>query len=215
MHIPSAGTDTLDILGCEEARAHSASSSYDRSRWLYVPDFYTEYRYVLGTFGRKTVICIGINPSTAEPDNLDPTLASVARIAASNGFDSWLMFNVWPQRATRPDDMDLVRNERLHAENRKAFQALLEMVAQSGETPVVWAAWGAIIEKRPWLRDCVRRMPQPSAQAGSVPESAAKPAIRTIRCTSDGMRFLLPLISEVIWHENYDCRSRRYRRFGG
>ena len=156
MHIPSAGTDTLDILGFEEARAHSASSSYDRSRWLYVPDFYTEYRYVLGTFGRKTVICIGINPSTAEPDNLDPTLASVARIAASNGFDSWLMFNVWPQRATRPDDMDLVRNERLHAENRKAFQALLEMAAQSGETPVVWAAWGAIIEKRPWLRDCVR-----------------------------------------------------------
>ena len=157
MHIPQSDTAELEILSFSEARSLSTSSAYDRRIWLYVPDFYTEYRYVLGTTGERPVICCGINPSTAEPDNLDPTLKSVSRIAAANGFDSWLMFNVYAQRATRPDDMDRARNERLHRENMEAFRALLTMAA-GGERPVVWAAWGAIIEKRPWLIDCVRDM---------------------------------------------------------
>ena len=156
MHIPSASTSELEILSFDEALRRSGGESYDRSRWLYVPDFYTEYRYVLGTRGEKPVICAGVNPSTAEPDHLDPTLQSVSRIASANGFDSFLMFNVYAQRATRPDDMDRERNERLHEENRKAFRALLRLAAEKGAQPVVWAAWGAVIEKRPWLKDCVR-----------------------------------------------------------
>ena len=158
MHIPQSDTAELEILSFSEARSLSTSSAYDRRIWLYVPDFYTEYRYVLGTIGERPVICCGINPSTAEPDNLDPTLKSVSRIAAANGFDSWLMFNVYAQRATRPDDMDRARNERLHRENMEAFRALLVTAAGCGKAPVVWAAWGAIIEKRPWLIDCVRDM---------------------------------------------------------
>ena len=155
MHIPQSDTAELEILSFSEAQSLSTSTAYDRERWIYVPDFYTEYRYVLGTRGERPVICCGINPSTAEPDNLDPTLKSVSRIAAANGFDSWLMFNVYAQRATRPDDMDRLRNERLHRENMEAFRTLLETAAAGGEAPVVWAAWGAIIEKRPWLLDCV------------------------------------------------------------
>ena len=78
---------------------------YDVSRWLYIPNVYSEYRYILGTRGDRPLICVGINPSTAAPDALDPTLQSVERIARSNGYDSFLMFNVYAQRATRPDDM--------------------------------------------------------------------------------------------------------------
>ena len=158
MHIPQSDTSAMEILSFEEAGIRSSREDYDREKWLYIPDFYTEYRYVLGTRGEYPVICAGINPSTAEPDNLDPTLKSVSRIAAANAFDSWLMFNVYAQRATRPDDMDTQRNERLHHENMEAFRALLRMAASGGRTPVVWAAWGAIIEKRAWLRDCVRDM---------------------------------------------------------
>ena len=156
MHIPSADTASLPILSFDEALRQSGPAAYDRSRWLYVPDFYTEYRYVLGTKGAHPVICMGINPSTAEPDRLDPTLQSVSRVSRFNGFDSFLMFNVYAQRATRPDDMDIVRNECLHAENRRAFRALLTLAAAGGTPPTLWAAWGAIVEKRPWLRDCVR-----------------------------------------------------------
>ena len=125
MHIPQSDTSFLNILSYREALEKSSSENYDRERWLYVPDFYTEYRYVLGTKGDFPVICIGINPSTAEPDNLDPTLKSVARIAESTGLDSWLMFDVYAQRATRPDDMDRNRNERLHAENMEEMNAYM------------------------------------------------------------------------------------------
>ena len=156
MHIPKSESNELDILTFEEAlEEHPESSNYDRDKWLYVPNFYSEYRYILGTKGEKPLITIGINPSTAEPDNLDNTLKSVERIAHGNGFDSFIMFNVYAERATNPDDMDKVFNEKLHNENMKAFRFVLE---HAGDKPSVWAAWGAIIEKRSYLKTCVADM---------------------------------------------------------
>lgn len=156
MHIPKSESNELDILTFEEAlEEHPESSDYDRDKWLYVPNFYSEYRYILGTKGEKPLITIGINPSTAEPDNLDNTLKSVERIAHGNGFDSFIMFNVYAERATNPDDMDKIFNEKLHNENMKAFRFVLE---HAGDKPSVWAAWGAIIEKRSYLKTCVADM---------------------------------------------------------
>ena len=158
MHIPSASSQNLDILDFETARSLSGQGdSYDRELWLYVPDFYTEYRYILGTRGDNPLICIGINPSTAEPGNLDNTLKSVSRIAGGNGFDSWIMFNVYAQRATRPEDMDRELNPVLHRANMDAFRYVLSHVG-AGVSPAIWAAWGTIIEKRPYLPVCVRDM---------------------------------------------------------
>ena len=155
MHIPSAATTEIEVLTFEEALASSvASTEYDVEKWLYAPNFYSEYRYILGTRGKNPLICVGINPSTAKPDALDNTLKSVQRIADGNGFDSFLMFNVYAQRATRPDDMEKSCNLRLHEENMKAFRHLLSI----GERPAVWAAWGAIIEKRKYLPECVADM---------------------------------------------------------
>lgn len=157
MHIPTSDTTALRLLSFEEAlrTIEAPELPYDVNKWLYVPSFYDEYRYVLGTRGEHPVICVGINPSTAGPDDLDPTLKSAQRIAHANGYDSFLMFNVYAQRATRPDDMERERNNWLHEENMKAFRYLLSL---SGEHPAVWAAWGSIIEKRPYLLDCVRDM---------------------------------------------------------
>ena len=155
MHIPTADTTEIEVLTFEEALASSvASDEYDVEKWLYAPNFYSEYRYILGTRGSRPLICVGINPSTARPDALDNTLKSVQRIADGNGFDSFLMFNVYAQRATRPDDMERSCNLRLHEENMKAFRHLLSI----GEKPAVWAAWGAIIEKRKYLPACVADM---------------------------------------------------------
>ncbi|MBQ6465093.1 MAG: DUF1643 domain-containing protein [Oscillospiraceae bacterium] len=165
MHVPSA--EAVELLSFDEALARSGQGDvYDREKWIYVPDFYTEYRYILGTRGRDPLICIGVNPSTAEPGNLDNTLKSVARIAAGNGFDSWIMFNVYAQRATRPDDMDRVRSEALHRENMRAFEYVLSQVGE-GLRPAIWAAWGAVIEKRAYLPDCVRDMAEIGQQYGA------------------------------------------------
>ena len=156
MHIPNGTTLDLELLTFEDAlkAAQTPSDDYDIEKWLYAPNFYSEYRYILGTRGTNPLICIGINPSTAEPDNLDNTLKSVQRIALGNGFDSFIMFNVYAQRATDPDAMERQCNPALHLENLKAFRYVLSI----SETPTVWAAWGAIIEKRGYLSDCVRDM---------------------------------------------------------
>ena len=113
---------------------------------------YTEYRYILGTRGRDPLICIGINPSTARPDRLDPTLQSVERIALHNGFDSFLMLNLCAQRATDPDDMTRSYPDALRQGNIDAF---LYALGRS-ERPTVWCAWGTLIEKRPFIADLLR-----------------------------------------------------------
>ena len=178
MHIPSGASSTVELLGFDEALAASGrSGGYDAEKWIYVPDFYTEYRYILGTRGEWPLICIGINPSTAAPDDLDNTLRSVARIAASNGYDSWIMFNVYAQRATRPDDMDREMNAALHRENMRAFEYILSRVGP-GRRPAVWAAWGAIIEKRPYLKDCLRDMASLGSSFGAEWLCAGKLSVK-------------------------------------
>ena len=119
-HIPHSPTAALELDLFEPALqvALEPSPDYDITRWLYVPNTYSEYRYILGTRGSRPLICVGINPSTAAPDALDPTLQSAQRIALANGYDSFLMFNVYAQRATNPDDMELTYNAQLHQENR-------------------------------------------------------------------------------------------------
>ena len=167
MHIPSGDSRTIEILDFQDAlRLSGQSGGYDSQKWLYVPDFYTEYRYILGTRGKNPLICIGINPSTAAPDDLDNTLKSVSRIAAGNGYDSWIMFNVYAQRATRPDDMDRELNPRLHLENMRAFEYILSHVGE-GISPAIWAAWGTIIEKRDYLPGCVRDMAELGQKYGA------------------------------------------------
>ena len=155
-HIPNGTTAELQLVTFRQAlaAANTPSEEYDITKWLYAPNFYSEYRYILGTRGAKPLICIGINPSTARPDDLDNTLKSVERIALGNGFDSFLMFNVYAQRATSPDDMERECNLLLHRENLEAFRYVLSI----SEKPAVWAAWGAIIEKRKYLPGCVRDM---------------------------------------------------------
>ena len=128
-HIPSGATTELEVLTFQQAleAANTPSEEYDIEKWLYAPNFYSEYRYILGTRGKNPLICIGINPSTAKPDALDNTLKSVERIALGNGFDSFIMFNVYAQRATSPDDMEKECNQVLHSENLKAFRYVLSI----------------------------------------------------------------------------------------
>ena len=156
MHIPSGTTAELRLVTFRQAleAANTPNPHYDIEKWLYAPNFYSEYRYILGTRGKNPLICIGINPSTAQPDALDNTLKSVERIALGNGFDSFIMFNVYAQRATNPDAMEKEYNPLLHKENLEAFRYVLSI----SDKPAIWAAWGAIIEKRKYLPACVRDM---------------------------------------------------------
>ena len=171
-HIPSGTTAEMELVTFRQAleAANTPNDAYDIGKWIYAPNFYSEYRYILGTRGKNPLICIGINPSTAQPDDLDNTLKSVERIALGNGFDSFIMFNVYAQRATSPDDMERECNLQLHKENLEAFRYVLSI----SEKPAVWAAWGAIIEKRKYLPDCVRDMLEAGREFGAMWYCAGK-----------------------------------------
>ncbi len=176
MHIPVSESQCISILTFEEAREHrEESTSYDRTKWIYIPDFYSEYRYLLGTVGDHPLITVGINPSTAEPEHLDNTLKSVSRIAQQNGFDSFLMFNVYAQRATNPDHMDSELNTVLHQENMRAFRWVL---SRCRKTPQIWAAWGTIVEKRAYLKQCLTDMVTEGNAFGAQWYHAGKPSVK-------------------------------------
>lgn len=156
MHVPGCLTTEMELTAFDRAleEALGPSPEYDAARWLYVPNTYQEYRYLLGTRGERPLLCVGVNPSTAKPGELDNTLKSVERVAKYNGFDSFIMCNVYAQRATRPEDMERRPNPDLHRENLAAFAYALSL----SPAPAVWAAWGAVIEMRPYLPQCVRDM---------------------------------------------------------
>lgn len=106
-----------------------------------------------GTRGEKPLVCIGINPSTAEP-SLEP----YASVGGARGEKQRLRQLPHVQRlcpaATRPNDMERVCNEALHRANMEAFDYILSL----SEQPAVWAAWGNIIEQRAYLKDCLADM---------------------------------------------------------
>ena len=118
--------------------------------WIYKNTKDNKARFLLGEKGDNCLICIGINPSTAEPNILDRTLASVKRFSLDLGYDAWLMLNVYPQRATNPNNLDREINMDYHNENLVHIESVFKW-----ERCHIWAAWGTLIKKRKYLYNCL------------------------------------------------------------
>lgn len=124
------------------------------SGWIYINDGDNRNRFVLGNTGSSPLLCIGVNPSTATPDKLDPTIRSVRRIAEHNGYDGWIMLNLYPQRATDPKRIDQTPDRSSIERN------LVEIikVLSTYDVKEIWAAWGNLICIRPFMVDCLREI---------------------------------------------------------
>ncbi len=122
-----------------------------KTEWLYLNNETNTERYILGERGKNIVACIGINPSTAEPGSLDPTLKKVKRISGFNGFDGWVMYNVYPQRATDPSELDIEVNNGNRIKNSEAIRRSIEHLGIG----TVWVAYGDLIGKRDYLSYCL------------------------------------------------------------
>jgi len=109
---------------------------------IYLKSQDNRYRYALGIKGEKTLYCFGINPSTATPEKYDPTITRVSRTAKRLGFDSFVMLNIYPLRATNPDD--LPEDISLDEHNRNV-EVILSLIKNDS---TIWAAWGDLILKR-------------------------------------------------------------------
>ncbi len=120
--------------------------------WVYKNNTDNSARFLLGEAGNKTLICIGINPSTAIPTILDNTLTNVKNISSKKGFDGWIMLNVYPQRSTDPNGLHVEMDLALHQENIRYISEYVK------ENPIfdVWASWGNLIGIRPYLKECLK-----------------------------------------------------------
>lgn len=153
-HIPQSKTTQINVLSFEDARNKTPKKlDYNEKEWIYIPKSYEEYRYVIGTVGKKPLVCIGINPSTAKPNKLDKTLQSVERITRANKFDSFIMLNIYAQRSTKPDMVEESLNKFLHDENMKAFEYILGITKYC--RPHIWAAWGENIQNYSYYLQCL------------------------------------------------------------
>lgn len=121
-------------------------------RWAYANSEDDKCRYVLGEVGKRNLVCVGVNPSKAKPDELDPTARRVKQRAESLGYDGYLLVNLYPQRATDPDELHGEEDfDRPIAEEN--YAAIAEVFAQ--ESFDIWAAWGDLIQTREYLRECL------------------------------------------------------------
>lgn len=133
---------------------------FNNKPWIYHHDEPLS-RYSLGQEGARPFVCFGINPSTAKPNDLDPTVASVARFAVNQGYDGWIMFNIYPQRATNPNNMHKKLEPELHRKNLETIKELL-----SGQSLDIWCAWGTLIEKRDYLIPCLKDIAEVLSSTG-------------------------------------------------
>ena len=81
-------------------------------------------RYRLGKKGKTTLICIGANPSVASGGECDATINNLCSILQNNGYDGFVMLNLYPLIATNPDELADF-DEKIHAKNLAKIKAVL------------------------------------------------------------------------------------------
>ena len=137
--------------GTQSCRKKIYKVTIGEKNWIFRASDDDKNRYILGIDGKRPLICFGINPSTASPGTADPTIRSVSRIAEYNGYDGWVMLNIYPQRYTDPNRIDETLNQKLHEENLYYINEILELYRPRE----LWAAWGNLIAKRKFFKDCL------------------------------------------------------------
>jgi len=111
-------------------------------------------RFILGKGGSKKLFVIGLNPSTANKEKSDTTVAKVEKVATNNGFDGFVMANLYPHRSTDPNGLPVAKNE---DQFRRNLEHIL-VLAQSELNPTFWAAWGGDIDLRSYLAESFREL---------------------------------------------------------
>lgn len=111
-------------------------------------------RYVLGTEGVNPLVVIGLNPSTADENEPDPTIRKVMGIAKGAKKDSFIMLNLYPQRATNPMDMDREFDIIKHENNIQNIKSIFRELQLTNFD--VLLGFGNNIGARSYLLNCLK-----------------------------------------------------------
>ena len=107
-----------------------------------------QWRFSLGKSGGRQLFVIGLNPSTANREKSDTTVAKVERVAELNGFDGFVMLNLYPVRSTDYNALSVTANAQAYTTNLDRIEEL----TCAEPNPQIWAAWGESIGARDYFR---------------------------------------------------------------
>jgi hypothetical protein len=105
-----------------------------------------KYRYALSrnwNSKKKSILFIGLNPSTADEKINDPTIRRCINYAQNWGYGSLLMVNLFAYRATKPSELKNVKNpigndNDLH---------ILELSKKADLTVAAWGNEGTLLNR--------------------------------------------------------------------
>lgn len=121
----------------------------DKENQDYIDENTLSCRYLLEKKGKKQLIVLGLNPSTADSVAPDRTMCRVMHYAEQENFDGFAMINLYPQRAKKPRNLRIFNNE-LHQKNLSKIKNLVASI----ENPVILLAFGGNMTKVGFLQFC-------------------------------------------------------------
>jgi hypothetical protein len=110
-------------------------------------------RFILGVKGNRNLVVVGVNPSIATIDNLDPTSKRIKKYCEAHDYDGWILINLYPQIST---DVDLIHDEK-NDELFKLNLEFIECILKEKDIDLV-AAWGESIKTRKYLKECLKEI---------------------------------------------------------
>ena len=78
----------------------------------------------------------------------------MVRIATHNGYSGYLMLNVYPQRATNPEDLHKRINKAYHRQN---VDAIVQAIHKY-KVDTLWLAYGDLIDHRKYFQRCLQEI---------------------------------------------------------
>lgn len=93
--------------------------------------------------GKRLILWIGLNPSTADESQLDPTLTRIRAFSQREGFDGFWMGNLFALRTPYPREM-MSDPDPIGAENDAS---LLTAAAQCERVVAAWGVCGAFQDR--------------------------------------------------------------------
>ena len=129
-----------------------------------IPEKDSSKRFLIGKSGHKELLAIGLNPSTANEYNLDPTSRNIEIIAEKNGCDGWWLVNLFPKRTSKPANLPKRNNTSLSDKNIAFINDLLH--DKNYNFSKVICCWGNHINDYPYLKVQAQKITNLIAKSG-------------------------------------------------
>ena len=109
------------------------------------PECNDNYRLVLGCLenSKNPLFIICMNPSSADKDMADRTINRIIYIKNKLGYDGWVVFNLYPERATKPSDLK-GKNKKYDPDLARENLDTIKKYINKYNVEEVMGAWGNI-----------------------------------------------------------------------